>query len=125
MKNSETIELNRFLAENVMGWKLRNYETGKLAKTPEEYADAATNDGWAWYSASHQSDKEAWEWQPSADAACAFKVLKAIAKHHANPIQIWERSGVWRVSQSHRTDYEEAETLELAICYYAKNLFSK
>lgn len=63
-------ELDLAIAEKVMGWKLVNYNTDKPAVSPEDYADAANNDGWCW----DGLDGEAWEWKPSTDIAAAFQV---------------------------------------------------
>ena len=69
-------ELDRLVAEKVMGWKLVNYETYMPAKTEADYADAANNDGWMWEGMA--GDGEAWQWKPSTDISAAWQVWEKL-----------------------------------------------
>lgn len=111
-------ELDAWIALNVFGWKLTNYETGKPASTPEDYEDASKNDGWTW-----DGTNEAWEWQPTTDPAAALEVLKRCAmKIKFVNIRIVTDGTSWRVFSDLHSSGDQP-TYELAIATFAMELF--
>lgn len=117
------------VAEKVMGWTLRNYETGEAATTPEHYEDAANNDGWTWEGRS--GSDEAWMWRPTTDIAAAWEVLEAvdldwkIEPHRVEfeePVE-QDDGPVWHESKKHRAEVGDADTFAeataMAICQAA------
>jgi hypothetical protein len=66
MNELSGLELRKALIE-ALGWKLFNYESGMYATTPEDIADALTNDGYTLEGWSES--REAWEFQPESDTA--------------------------------------------------------
>ena len=106
-------ELDRMLAEKVMGWKLFNYKTFNPASTEEHYADARRNDGWYW---SGLENEEAHRWHPTTDIAQAFMVAAKIGE-----LRVEQRPvGYWWVRFAGTMEYQEADTPTLAICLAAK-----
>lgn len=117
-----------------MGWTLTNYEDGRKAETPADYADAATNDGWTW---NNGTDEEAWQFQPSSKPAYAMDVLEKCAVKRTEewneyrpdatlvihaPRKEWNMK--WLVaSDAEHTVIAEADTLPLAICLFAQKLY--
>lgn len=127
MTNAELRELDAWIAEHAMGWKLVNYKTGVFAKTKSDYKDASINDGWAW----GDGDNEAWQWKPTKSPADAMRVLRECHKR-LGPLAIMtsyqpEVGGYWiRAVPEHGKHIEGiAETLELSAALFARKLFSK
>ncbi len=114
MTPTELRELDAWIAEHVMGWKIS--QAGNSGK--------------------NQSGQ--WKSIPiyTTDPAAALEVLKKcyekiwsdnpiITKCQHFKIEIWN-NGLWVVQQSEKIETSiESETLELAICLFAKKLFSK
>jgi hypothetical protein len=98
MTQKELRELDAWVAENVIGWHLTDIDM-----TSEDYPRYTT------------------------DHAAAMEVLKKCA--FGNRITCWYSDGTWNVDNLRGyASYEheaQAETLELAICIFAKKLFSK
>lgn len=65
-------KIDALVAEHVMGWTLRNCD-GEPATTPDDYYDAANNDGWTW-----NGTDEAWTWRPTQDIAAAWEVVEKL-----------------------------------------------
>lgn len=71
-------ELDILVAEKVMGWRLLCYESGVFAYEPGQYDDAMKNDGWAWNG--DKENREAHEFNPSTDIACAWEVFEKLSQ---------------------------------------------
>jgi hypothetical protein len=69
-------DIDRLVAEKVMGWTLFNYEESRRAE-PEEWGDAQGNDGWSWDG--QDNGDEAWEWKPTTDPVAAKVVRERLA----------------------------------------------
>jgi hypothetical protein len=65
-------ELDAKVAEKIMGWTLRKYETGEKCGPSKcrWYAD----DGWEWYG--RDTDQEAHQWHPSTNIKDAWEVVE-------------------------------------------------
>lgn len=109
-------ELDDWLAERVMGWKLNDcgfwivnqqlyQSTGFMRFPPQPQYSMCDNT----------------YFNPHKNAACAFLVLKKCCEKQG-PTSVSFCQGFkdgWQCGN------ERAETLELAICFFAKKLFSK
>jgi hypothetical protein len=115
-------ELDYAVARRVMGWTLYNYETDEPA-TAEQWDKAQSNDGWSWDF--REGDREAYEWCPSTDIACAWEVVKRIRDVKKQSVLIEESlnpiESICSVGIHHRGQWIEvcravAENAPRAIC---------
>lgn len=124
MTNIDTMpagpEMDRLIAEKVMGWRLFNYETDEPA------IDHLSSDGCAWRDAQGRDgfDGEAWKWAPSADIAHAWEVVEKMEDDHEWRIENDQGEQFpWLVEAMSLKDQSfgklvsaEAEAAPLAIC---------
>ena len=106
-------ELDRMVAEQVMGWRLEDYETG-LPAPADLYPDA---DGWAWSGRCG----EAYMWQPSTDLACAWEVVERMRDHDHAVVVIDLPEAACAALLHYRaqiipSEMSRAATVPLAIC---------
>jgi len=101
------IELDKWIAENVMGWKMHPHREDHWIRPDSNRID---------------------EFYPTTDSASAMEVLEKCAEKFPIEIRIGNYDeGRYFVG----TDYDfdmtrgKAETLELAICLFAKKLLAK
>lgn len=118
MTDTEKRELDAWIAERVMGWKL---------------------DKMIWWSRNDidKTQSIAWEgdFRPTTDPAATMEVLKRCAEKlevinssialGQQFDELVEDRLFWFVSHERTKEVTEAETLELAICLFAKKLFTK
>lgn len=95
-------ELDAWIAKHVMGWKI--LPSGCFEKTTECGLD--------------DSD----DFEPTTDGFYAMMVLKKCAERENVNVGRWKET--WVIG-SPSVDLVKAEPLELAICRFAKELFSK
>jgi|ERR1035437_1173552 hypothetical protein len=119
MKDKELRELGAWIAEHVMGWKIHRRNTAHYVEANKindiDYFVAAPHD-----------------WSPTTDPAAAMMVLEnCVEKLSSFDVCIWKgaTSPFWfcgeRENTRDITRFSKAETLPLAICLFAKKLFSK
>ena len=121
-------KINRLVAEKVMGWTLQNSDTCEKAESEEDYLDAESNNGWFWNGRVGQ--KEAWEWKPSEDIACAFEVVYSALSFTVSLFELKVSESAWscrlawanegETRHGHVTDQASAP---LAICMAALDAF--
>jgi len=119
MTTEELRSLDAFIAEHVMGWQL--VTTLHDIVTPGQFF--ARSDGVFVF----KRGSELRNFHPTTDPAAAMEVLKKCGEElygHGVAIEIrnYNRQG-WTVMAQSRGN--TAETIELAICYFAKQLFTK
>lgn len=126
MTTKELRELDAWIAENVMGWKV-------------DYESARRKHGPGWLCQTRRNDNATWCRLPdfSVASSYAMDVLKKcadrlyekdasiiICQHPVNDEN--DKSPLyWSVSHDHQLSESIAQTLELAIALFAKQLFSK
>jgi hypothetical protein len=110
----ELKELNKFIAEHVMGYL-----------NEEDYLERF----WQWEDSTEQVQHLVYE--PTNDSSAAMEVLKRCSENQAPPFLIGVKYDGWYCVQSFGDSLSSAvkaasfPTLELAICNAAKQLFSK
>lgn len=122
MTTTEQSELNLFLAQKVMGWTPVGISTGL-----KEGGFWIRDDNTIWI-ASPDPLKWGQEWRPTTDPAQAMAVLEQCAKKSAYGILIVPQSdGRWYLSDQAETRFVAiyGETLPLAICLLARELFKE
>jgi len=107
MNETEQRELDAWIAENVMGWDLGESKPGH---------------GWPWFGEFGFGDEQEKIPHYTTDPAAAMEVLKKCSEE--TYITTRRHKRCWSMSGSNGMTIE-AETLELAICLFAKKLFSK
>jgi len=108
MNTSERIKLEAWIAENVMGWEWRD--------TDQEEGWAIKGEGWAC--------EDSFTPEFTTNPAAAMEVLKRCVEKAADAICITQTAkGNYLID--HLEIGTSALTLELAICKFAKILFSK
>ena len=116
MTDKELRELDAWIAEHVMGWRkvglLANFIAGTFLCNTS--ADCLAHD---WKKESRIST-----WKPTTDTAAAMEVLKKClsVQTEIHICQHWE--GTYGIIGRHDV---VGETFELAICLFAKTLFTK
>ena len=110
MNEKELRELDGWIAEHVMGWRLTNYETGRAAKWDIK---SQNNDGYTWNGAD-----EAWTWKPTSDPDAAMHVLKRCYQQDRN-------SCLGSLHNFLMRKEHDTSLTELQICLFAKQLFSE
>ena len=121
MKPNELRELDAWMAEHVMGWRmvnhLRDFCSGSFICN--RGADCLV---WDW---SHRGCNA---WTPTTDPAAAFAVLEKCAARLGDfeHISINCCEGEFAIKMAHANwDWINAPTLPLAICLFAKQLYSQ
>ena len=109
---AELRELDNWIAENVMGWKILPSDN--------------------WRGDGSEPTNYPCEWRPTQDPAAAFEVLKKCGKKWVGSVRIkCLESKEFYTVQVYKTDSKtawitgNAETLELAIAKFSLALFSK
>lgn len=121
MSETELRELLVCLAERVMGWKLKE-GIGKM-----EFGDYRISGDQIIY---RERGNPGRLFDPMKNKKDAFWVLEKCAeecRRSSKTISIRGRSGDWNVfcRDQYDQESEEAPTLPLAICFFAKAIFSK
>jgi len=123
MTTQELRELDAWIAEHVMGWAdVHMRQSGLVGYAPCEprKVRTATGDG---VSTTAAFTSEVPYYTDSADA---MDVLKKCAEKHQHDIAIGTAGPTdWRVWAGELNGATYASSLELAICLFAKQLFSK
>jgi hypothetical protein len=84
-------ELYALIAERVMGWRLRNYETGEYSN---DWANASVSDGWEWEG--RDSAEEAWKWGPSRKISDAWEVWEHVGRDECLILTKFMDRGSWK-----------------------------
>lgn len=122
MTDKEMRELDAWIAEHVMGWRLSTRGGSWRSTDP------------GWIDSENELQRIQENWKPSTDPAAALEVLKKCADKSDMPIEIdrkRDNGGPWRVETGVLSQGlvaiapRDQNTLELAICLFAKKLFSK
>ncbi len=139
MTTTKQRELDAWIAENVMGYIpccgdfwVNAVNPGKFNCKPKEatswafeYPGGVTVDR----SGKTYCTTHAYQWQPTTDPAAAMEVLKrCIAETPDKKVEILQAGDEWFLQFKDDGIYErdnQSETLELAICLFAKKLCSK
>lgn len=121
MTIEEMRELDTFCATNVMGWS--ECRSGMQSKSDP------TCDAWL-LKTKRYCTRFKYGWRPTKDAVDAMDVLKKCAEKCQHELAINAPTPkLWGVGcidwDTESTVKHEAETLELAICLFAKQLFRK
>jgi hypothetical protein len=120
MNHDEMRQLDAFIAKYVMGysrWHARcmHASDGRTFYKP----DTGSRHRWLDEFGPHSES-----WTPTTDPAAAMEVLKKIATaHRVDNTAVWWNGGFWHAG--HGKVVASADTLEKAICYLAKSLFSR
>lgn len=135
IKINENADLDIFIAEKVMGWSIYTSGRGSIHALENENTDAERD-----YVVKSNHPWDTANFSPSTDPASALEVLKKCAEHMKNgimgiasPIGDSVASTIKKPSQGWVVGFigkpsnfdVEAETLEIAICLFAKKLYSK
>lgn len=121
MKNEELRELDAWIAEHVMGFTLNS------GHPPHWYSSDSDR---VYFVRLAEDDDAAIYWQPTTDPAAAMEVLKKCYdkcgmidtfRTQIKPYRFGV-TGKWLPAANYEC---EAEALELAICLFAKKLFTK
>lgn len=103
MTTEEIDDLNRFLAEKVMGWKI----------LPS-----------GWFDRSYGNIHGLGFWHPDRDPSNAMDVLKKCADKSPK-VEISSFGTCWIVGSNQVSEPSKAQSIEQAICLFAKQLFSQ
>lgn len=121
MTTQELRELDAWIAEHVMGWRhAKTLDDLGVMDSFYDHGDILIE-----YRKGHLCP-----WRPTEDSADAMDVLKKCAEKLKQDISIVLYDSKWDVAwvdwnAEERADLARAETLELAICLFAKQLFSQ
>jgi len=125
LTDKELRELDAWIAEHVFGWHRQSFENGYLRQNllveNKFRADKYRRHGW-------HNDVEVLDTFPkfSTDPAAAMQVLEKCIEKEPNGIVCGNLKGQWcATTHGWGGAFCEAETLPLAICLFAKQLFSK
>lgn len=123
MNQNELRELNTWIAEHVMGWikcDVKNLDhSGRFSISDTGFVLI------------HAPRVQIKQFRPTTDTAAAFEVLKKCLDNQrefgfGDPCFISKDGGYWlRAVKDGKHIDGEAETLELAICLFAKKIFTK
>lgn len=116
----ELRELDAWIAEHVMGWHWL-VNSSKTRFIREFDGDRAAGSEPLWI---HWDETLP---RPTTDPAAAMLVLEKCMTYSANQFIYWQRGGNHIVSMQHWNGDSsiESDTLPIAICLFAKALFSK
>lgn len=116
MNDQELRELDAWIAEHVMGWT-------KWEGSGWLHAGCMDANGIKWLSGGYEI-----EFQPTIDSGQSMDVLKRCGERMPN-FHIGAPQGSslknWMITWNYDENTVESETLELAICLFSKQLFSK
>jgi hypothetical protein len=115
MSNEEMRELDAWIAENVMGWAAHCRNTAFYV--PKEQANKLMDCRPVCIE----------DWRPTTNPAAAMEVLRKCVDTRAVSVDRWRMTGIYIISTilDRKHTIEEAPTLELAICLFAKQLFAQ
>ncbi len=116
MKEAELRELDVWIAVNVFGWLYGIGKSGKQCFWPPDCNTEKKRNKWI-YGISVPSF--------TTDTAAAMQVLEKCITGHTSIAINHGTTGWWVADCDKKKFWATGETLSLAICQFAKNLFSK
>jgi len=123
MTTQELRELDAWIAEHVMGWK-RVDSVLRIFSKDQFATNSAFNEPPRVMI--YESYSSVQSWIPTERGSDAMDVLKKCAEKHQHDIAIGTAGPTdWRVWAGELNGATYASSLELAICLFAKQLFSK
>jgi hypothetical protein len=124
MNEKELRALDAWIAESLFSWKRNNHESRKAYDvyiTPDgehKYVGGAPM-GMP-YECDHPDNDM---FAPTTDPAAAMQVLGECSRQVQ--VTVWKRVNDWQVFSQHMQIHGEGETLPLAICKFARQLFER